>query len=176
MSAIRRVIAGVSGSSRNLPALRFSAALAHAQDATLIPVHAWIPAVGELAYPECPAVYLLEEGEHAAWQLMEDALAMAFGGTPADVDTQPLIVRGEAGRVLAGVAHRAGDLLVIGTGRRGAIGRLPGRRVGRYCLAHAVCPVLVVPPSSLQLEAGHSMHGRAFRHLGRSVDELTGGS
>jgi nucleotide-binding universal stress UspA family protein len=176
MPAIRRIIVGLSGSSRNLPALRFGAALAYDQAATLVPVHAWVPAGGELAYRRCPAVCLLEVGERAARQLVEDALAAAFGGVRADVDTQPLIARGEVGRALAGVAREAGDLLVIGAGRRGFIGRLSGGKISRYCLAHAVCPVLAVPPSPLEIEAGYRLHGWAFRHRGRSLDEVATGS
>jgi nucleotide-binding universal stress UspA family protein len=176
MSALRRVIAGVSGSPRNLPALRYAAALAYDQDATLIPVHAWVPVGGELAYSRHPSIFLLEEGRKAAEELVNEALATAFGSVPAGSDTQPLIARGAAGRVLTGIAHRAGDLLIIGSGRRGTIGRLAGGRVSRYCLAHADCPVLAVPPSSLVREAGHGLHGWVFRHWGRDPDKLTAGS
>ena len=172
MSAIRRVITGVSGSPRDLPALRYAAALAYDQDAPLVVVHAWGPAGGELAYSRSSSMYLLSE-ERAAREALKDALANAFGDMPAHVNTQPLIARGEAGRVLVDVADRAGDLLVIGAGRRGAIRRLVGGRTSRYCLAHASCPVLAVPPSPLERDAGHGLHGWAFRHRGRNLDELT---
>ena len=61
-----------------------------------------------------------------AWERLHDALNAAFGGLPADVATEPLVIRGEASRVLVGTAGRAGDLLVIGTGRHGSVGRLAG--------------------------------------------------
>ncbi len=51
--------------------------------------------------------------------------------------------------MLVDLACRDGDLLVIGTGRRHPVGRALRRSVGRYCLAHATCPVLAVPPSAL---------------------------
>jgi hypothetical protein len=47
---------------------------------------------------------------------------------------------------------RPGDLLVIGTGRRHPLSRALRRSVGRYCLAHATCPVLAVPPTRLMEE------------------------
>jgi Universal stress protein family len=49
MTRVRRVIAGVSGSARGLPALRYAADLAHAHGGTLVPVHAWAPSALELA-------------------------------------------------------------------------------------------------------------------------------
>jgi hypothetical protein len=62
---------------------------------------------------------------------------------------QARVERGDPGQVLVDVADQPGDLLVIGTGRRNPVGRALRRSVGRYCLAHAKCPVLAVPPSAL---------------------------
>jgi hypothetical protein len=97
----------------------------------------------------------------------------AIGGVPSDVATEPLVVCGEAGRVLVRAAGRADDLLVIGAGRRGVRGRLVGGNVSRYCLAHACCPMVAVPPSSLELQAGHILHGWPFRHHELIPRELT---
>jgi nucleotide-binding universal stress UspA family protein len=83
---------------------------------------------------------------------------------PAELETRPLIVRGEAGRALVRAASQPGDLLVVGTGRRGAVSRLAGGSVSRYCLAHAACPVLAVPPGSLEQQARHGLSRRTFRH------------
>ena len=60
--------------------------------------------------------------------------------------------RGDAGQVLVNIARQPDDLLVIGTGRRNPVGRALHRSVGRYCLAHAKCPVIAVPPSALMDE------------------------
>jgi hypothetical protein len=62
------------------------------------------------------------------------------------------VERGDAGPVLVDVAAQPGDLLVIGTGRRRPVSLALRRSVGRYCLAHAACPVLAVPPSRLMDE------------------------
>jgi len=173
MSGFCRVIAGVSGSPRNLQALRYAAALARGEDATLIPVLAWVPPGGDLADRRQPSGYLRRVWEHDAWTRLQAALDAAFGGLPADVDTEPAPLRGEAGPVLVREASRPGDLLVIGTGRHGGVGRLLCGKVSRYCLAHAGCPVLSVPPTALELEAGHGLHRWAFRHSGLSLAELT---
>jgi nucleotide-binding universal stress UspA family protein len=173
MSAISHVIAGVSGSPRSLPALRYAAALARGHDAALIPLHAWVPPGGEIADRQCASWYLRQVWEHDAWERLWDAANMAFGGVPLDVPMEPLVIRGEAGRVLVHAASRAGDLLVIGTGRRGSAGRLMGGKVSRYCLAHARCPVVAIPPSPLELAAGHGLRGWMFRHRGLTPHELT---
>jgi nucleotide-binding universal stress UspA family protein len=173
MSAICRVIAGVSGSPRNLPALRYAATLARGQGVTLILVLAWIPPGGDLAECRNPSSYLRRVWAQDAEKRLHDAVDAALGGTPDDPATKALVVRGEAGSVLVQEASRAGDLLVIGTGRHGRVSRLVGGKVSRYCLARAGCPVLAVPPTTLELEAGHGLHGWTFRHRGLSLSELT---
>ena len=56
-----------------------------------------------------------------------------------------MVIRGEPGPALINVASFTGDLLVVGAGRRGRTARIWHGRVSRYCLAHALCPVLTVP-------------------------------
>ncbi|MFC9614624.1 universal stress protein [Streptomyces sp. NPDC056938] len=58
-------------------------------------------------------------------------------------------------RCLGGVSQD--DLLVVGAGHRGHLHRALHPSVSRYCLAHACCPVLAVPPSPLEadLAAAH---------------------
>jgi nucleotide-binding universal stress UspA family protein len=173
MSAICRVIVGVSGSPRNLPALRRATALARDQGVTLVLIMAWVPPGGDLADRSYPCSYLRQVWMQDAAKRLHDGVTAAIGGIPADLVTKGLVVRGEAGRVLVHEANRAGDLLVIGTGRRGRLGRLMGGDVSRYCLAHAGCPVLAVPPATLELRAGHGLHGWAGRR--RGLRELTVG-
>jgi nucleotide-binding universal stress UspA family protein len=175
MSTFCRVITGVSGSPRNLQALRYAAALARGQDAALVPVLAWVPPGGDVADRRHPSGYLRSVWVDDAQRRLADALDAAFGGLPRDVPTEPLVVRGEAGRVLVREASHPGDLLVIGTGRHGGASRVFGAKVGRYCLARAYCPVLAVPPTALELEAGHGLHRWAFRHSGLTLTELTAG-
>lgn len=74
MPAICRVITGVSGSPRNLPALRQTAALACGHDASLVPVLAWVPPGGEAAERRYPSPYLRQEWEQAARERLRDAV------------------------------------------------------------------------------------------------------
>jgi len=73
-----------------------------------------------------------------------------------------VIVRGETGPALVDMADSPGDVLVVGAGRRGWLARIGHGRVSRYCVAHAGCPVVTVPPPALRF--------RAIRHRELTVD------
>lgn len=158
----RRVITGVSGSAGSLQALRYAVELARSDDAVLMPVLAWTPPGGELADRRAPCPPLRSAWTQAAWDRLWRAIDLALGGPPADVAFSPHIARGPAGGVLSQLAIQPGDVLVIGAGRRG-VTRLTESMVSRYCLAHAHCPVIAVPPSELAGEL-HGLHGWRLRH------------
>jgi nucleotide-binding universal stress UspA family protein len=159
MPRIRRIIAGVSGSSRGLPALRWAADLARMYEAELFPVHAWVPPCAAWAGHQFPSEHLCREWEEAAWQRLARALELAFGGHPPGLRAQPVIAEGPPGEILVRAACWPDDLLVIGTGRRAAVSRLWHGGVGRYCLAHAHCPVIAIPPPALELAARQWISG-----------------
>ena len=178
MPGVRRIIAGVSGSPRNLPALRCAADLARAFHADLFPVHAWVPPALALAGRQFPSEYLYQVWEEAARQRLRGALDAAFGGLPPGVCSQPAVRLGKPGPILAGAASGADDVLVIGAGRRRAGSHAWHGAVSRYCLAHASCPVLAIPPPALELAARQRLAARALRRkdpdLGGKVSGGTG--
>jgi nucleotide-binding universal stress UspA family protein len=164
--AVRRIIVGVHGTLGSLQALRHAADESRQRDVPLFPVLAWVPPGGDLAERRHPSPYLRKLWRDAAWQRLWDAFDAGLGGVPADIEVEPAVVRGDAGRVLVDVATAQEDLLVIGTGRRSSLGRAFHRSVGRYCLAHAQCPVLAIPPSPLMNEMSHGLKARhPWRHL-----------
>ena len=156
VSGVRRVFAGVHGSLGSLQALRYAASEARQRRAPLVPVIAWVPPGGDLAERRQPNMQLRKLWRDAAREKLFDAFEMGLGGLPEDLDVQPLVVRGPVGPVLVDCADDADDLLVVGTGRRG-VWRLFRRSASRYCLAHAHCPVIAVPPSALMEEASHGL-------------------
>ena len=164
MSSARRVIVGASGSPTSLQVLRYAQHLARALDATLVPVLAWLPPDGDLADRRTPCKELRRLWAQDARERLQDALTLAWGEPPADLPVRPVILRGRPGPALVDAACRSGDLLVVGAGRRGALALIVGGRVSRYCLAHAHCPVLAIPPPSLAQEAGYGVRGWALRH------------
>ncbi len=171
MSGVRRVIVGVNGSPGSLHALRHAADLARGDHAALIAVLAWMPPGGDLADRTHPSPYLRKVWQDAAWQRLWEAIGLALGGVPDDVAFEPEVVRGEPGQVLTNLASQPGDLLVIGAGRRGPLAHALSCRASRYCVAHARCPVVAVPPPALA-QVGHGLRGWAFRHRGLSPADL----
>jgi nucleotide-binding universal stress UspA family protein len=169
VAAVRRVVVGVHGSLGSLQALRLAADEARARQATLVPVIAWVPPGGDFAERSHPSPHLRQIWREAARQRLADAFDAGLGGLPDDVAVLARIERGEPGPVLVDVSDGPGDLLVIGTGRRSPIGRALRRSIGRYCLAHARCPVLAVPPSALMAELGDGGMKRSWSLRGRRV-------
>jgi nucleotide-binding universal stress UspA family protein len=169
VSAMRRVVVGVNGSLGSLQALRLAADEARDRHAVLVPVIAWTPPGGDFAERSHPSPYLRRIWREAARQRLAEAFDAGLGGPPDDLQVHARVERGEAGRVLVDVAGHPDDLLVIGTGRRSPVGRLLRKSVGRYCLAHASCPVLAVPPSALVAELGNGRMARSWSLRGRRV-------
>ena len=160
----RRVIAGVSGSLRSLGALRAAAAEARSAGAELLAVLAWAPAGGEIAYLRAPCLLLLRLWEQAAHQRMRDAFADAFGGMPGAVTVRQMVVRAPPGPALVDLADQPDDRLVVGYGGRSRLGYAIHGSVTRYCMTHARCPVLAVPPPELIRDL------RPWRHHWRPED------
>jgi nucleotide-binding universal stress UspA family protein len=154
----RRVIAGVNGSVRSLAALRVAAAEARAGGAMLLPLLAWAPVGGEVACGRAPCPILLRHWEDAACERMRDAFDDAFGGRPDGLVIRPLVVRGAPGPALVDIANRPDDLLVVGGGGWGWLACTVHGSVSRYCVAHARCPVLAVPPPDLIRELRTRRH------------------
>jgi len=152
VGAVHRIVVGVHGSLGSLQALRWAAEEARERHLPLVPVIAWVPPGGDLAERSHPSPYLRRLWQDAARARLAAAFDEALGGVPGDLPVQPRVERGDTGPVLVDAACQPGDLLVIGTGRRHPVSRALRRSVGRYCLAHATCPVLAVPPSALMDE------------------------
>jgi nucleotide-binding universal stress UspA family protein len=150
MAENRRVVVGVSGSLSSLAALHHAVAEARRLDAVLVPVLAWHPVGGELAYRQHPCPPLLRVWQQSAAERLDTAFEQCFDGYPTGMRIQPTVVRDDRpGRALVEIADQPGDLLVVGAGRRGRLTRLFHGAVGRYCAAHARCAVTAVPPSDL---------------------------
>jgi nucleotide-binding universal stress UspA family protein len=172
MSGISRVIVGASGSPGSLQALRYAEELARAHDATLIPALAWMPPGGDLADRRAPCGYLRRVWADDARQRLRQTLRLAWGQIPAYPPVRPFVQRGEAGLVLVNAACRPGDLLVVGAGRHGMLARVIAANVSRYCLAHACCPVLAIPPPASARELGHRPLGWVFWHRPLTPDQV----
>jgi nucleotide-binding universal stress UspA family protein len=129
-----RIVVGVDGSATATAALRWAVHEARLRDATVEAWHAWhVPfAPGSGMPPDEHAV------EQAARRTLDDAVAAAGG------EIERFVVRGVAASALLDAARDA-DLLVVGAhGAEGHEGVLLGS-VSQQVVAHAPCPVVVVP-------------------------------
>jgi len=173
VSSLRRVIVGASGSPGSLQVLRYAQHLARDLDAALVPVLAWLPPDGDLADRRTPCEELRRLWAQDARERLQATLKLAWGEPPADLPVRPVVRRGRSGPVLVNAACHAGDLLVVGAGRRDALTRIVGGRVSRFCLAHARCPVLAIPPPPLARQTRRAALARTFRHRTLTVDQIS---
>ncbi|MFF8860928.1 universal stress protein [Streptomyces sp. NPDC015139] len=163
--SVARVVVGVSGSPGSLAVLGRAAEEARIRGAELWPVVAWEPPEGDLTARRCPATTAVApEWERLARERLAGALREVFASTGTGLPGQALVVRGAPGPALVRIAARDGDVLIVGAGGRGRLLRALRPSVGRYCLAHAVCPVPAVPPSPLRA-ALTSVHRRNVLRL-----------
>ncbi|MGW3690377.1 universal stress protein [Streptomyces sp. NPDC005125] len=167
----RRVVAGVSGTLGSLTALHRAAAEARRTDAVLRAVLAWSPPGGELGHRNQPWPELLTECRRVADDRLLRAVATAFGPAGPGVPMETLVVRGTPGLALIAATNGPEDLLVVGAGARGGLRRALHPSVARYCLAHAICPVIAVPPSPLQSDIA-AVHRRISWHMPLNTREL----
>src|ERR1039457_3897307 len=161
---VHRVIVGVHGSLGSLQALRYAADEAWRRDVPLLPVTAWVPPGGDLAERRHASPYLRKLWWDDAVKRQRAAFEAGLGGLfPAGLRVGAPVARGETGPVLVDTADQPDDLLIVGTGRRGGLGRLLHRSVSRYCLAPAKCPVLAIPPSPLMDEMSRGLRSWPLR-------------
>jgi hypothetical protein len=152
MMPVGRVVVGVNGSLSSLEALRAAVDEARREHVELLAVLAWSPLGGEAGYRRAPCPDLLAQWEQLACVQLRTCFDDAFGQYPSGVRVHPLVVRADPGEGLVSAADRPDDLLVVGAGERGWPGRWFHGRTSRYCLSHASCRVLAVPPPALLSE------------------------
>lgn len=161
------VVVGVDNTLAGLHALRRAVAEARARNLPLEAVRAWSPGPASL-YAIVPDPRAAEVA--AASQLVARAFADTLGGLPLDVTVETVLVPDVPGAALVRSAARDDDLLVIGAGRHRRWRRLA--RTVRYCLSHAACPVLVVPPPPLAREGSPRV---LLRQLRRDIEKMANG-
>jgi nucleotide-binding universal stress UspA family protein len=169
--AAGRVIVGVSGSPASLRALRLAEHLARSRGANLVPVLAWLPPGGDRADRGQPSAELRRIWREAACMRLQTALTAAWGQEPSDLVVLPQVKRGHAGRVLTILASQPDDVLVVGAGRRSTFGRI-WCTVCRYCIAHARCPVVLVPPPELARDARRLRLAWTFRRRALTAEHV----
>jgi nucleotide-binding universal stress UspA family protein len=157
-SSVGRVFVGVDGSPGSLQALRHALGFARVFAAPLIPVLAWQPPGGESPARAREVPELEQEWVRVADRRLTAAFEEGLGLLPPDVLCEPRLIRGPTGPALVACADRPNDLLVVGTGRHGLFARLAHSRIAGYCISHAYCCVVAVPPPPLADVPRHVRH------------------
>jgi nucleotide-binding universal stress UspA family protein len=132
-----RIVVGLDGSAGSSRALKFAVAEARVRCCAVDAVLAWhMPAMLD-------AAGIPDDFDPQGWaQATLEATVAAVASDGVTVDARA--VRGQPASVLLDAAKNA-DLLVVGSrGHGGFVGALLGS-VSQHCVAHATCPVVVVP-------------------------------
>jgi nucleotide-binding universal stress UspA family protein len=157
-----KVVVGVSPSLAGLQALRYAVNLARERAGTVHAVRVWLY---KPMWRDTTTTFERRVHKAEAELLIPYAFDAAMGGMPADVAVRPVVVEGLAGHGLLEEAADDEALLVVGGDRRGSHFRGSGP-VTRFCVRHAHCPVVVVPPPPL---AQTQPVDALLRELGRDL-------
>jgi nucleotide-binding universal stress UspA family protein len=141
-----RVVVGIDGSEASRQALRWAADEAKLRGAALQVVHTWTRAYfvpGPYPQTDRASEAGTEDTERRLAEELFDRELAKTGVEATGVRIEPELVEGEPGKTLLDAAQDA-DLLVIGSDRQGKHAQLPLGRVGRECVQHSLCPVVIV--------------------------------
>lgn len=137
------IVVGVDGSRGAAVALEFAIEEAALRKAKLRVVSAWeIPAsvLGSVV----AGTEFYEEFKENAVQVAEEAAAIIEEKQPS-LEHEELVVEGQAGKALLENAKDA-ELMVVGRRGLGSFTEMLLGSISRQVVAHAKCPVVVVPP------------------------------
>jgi nucleotide-binding universal stress UspA family protein len=144
MMASNEIVVGIDGSEPSRRALQWAAQQAHRTGAPLRILHTWrLPIADDVAGGRRYRGLTATDARAHATRWVAEALGEHGMSAHCQLDVR----EGPAGRVLVELS-RAAQLLVIGTREHVGLRRIATGSVSHYCLAHAACPVVAVPPAA----------------------------
>jgi nucleotide-binding universal stress UspA family protein len=165
------IVVGVDGSEPSKRALQWAAEEAVRRGARLDVVHAWT-----VPFSLIPNGFADPKSYEAVAAAALDEAVASLGDTKlAALDIERVLVDGPAADCLL-QASAGGELLVVGSrGHGGFVGLLMGS-VSQRVVAHATCPVVVVPPTwkadwNRRIVVGIDGSGASYRALQWTVAE-----
>ncbi len=138
------VVVGVDGSATNEVAIRFAFEQAAVRGAELVAVHTWNHPRPSAMRDGLPDLAAMDQAER-------NRLAQELTGWHEkfpDVAVRQRVMHGKATAVLLSVARTA-QLLVVGSRGRGGFAGMVLGSTSQSLISHAMCPVVVVRPDSL---------------------------
>ena len=158
------VVVGVDTSVSGRTALLWAAACARATRARLRAVHVFGPdAVAPTDWEPgaFPAIsHLATAGTQNSTR---SQIQPAFDSLPPSLDWRLEFCPGPIGHTLVERSESAA-VLVVGTREHTGINRVLNGSVSHYCLSHAACPVIAVPPKPETGETGLSGLSESVSH------------
>ena len=139
------IVVGLDVSPASLAALAWAANQAQLTGGDLRAVHAlmvpvaMLAAVGQMSVPTSPA------GLDGVTDAYRDAVTAVWKTVQPEPNWRLEFYNADPGRLLA-IESKHAALLVIGTREHVGWGRILNGSVSHYCLNHATCPVVAVPP------------------------------
>jgi nucleotide-binding universal stress UspA family protein len=142
-TALRNILFATDFEVSACRALPFAVALAKRYGAKLYAVHVIPPQAYAFASPESVDRILAEVGDFAGYTLNQLLAPLRNHG----LSCESLLGEGEVAKVIEEFAQtRAGDLLVVGTSSRSALGKMFLGSVAEELIRESACPVLTVGP------------------------------
>jgi nucleotide-binding universal stress UspA family protein len=139
----RRIVVGVDGSDQSIAAVEWAADEARARDVALEVATTWIYPIGTLLVPVGPEPPQRSAMIMEAKALLDRVLEKAAGALDG-VEVLRRVREGSPSQALIEESKDA-DLLVVGKRGLGGFKGLLLGSVSQLCVAHAYCPVVVVP-------------------------------
>jgi nucleotide-binding universal stress UspA family protein len=139
---VPRIVVGVDGSPASTAALRWAVDEARLRGATVEAWHAWH--AGFAADPFAPGIAVDERALEASARAALDAVVDEVDASDLKEPVERVLVRAVAASALLDAARRA-DLLVVGARGTGGFAGLLLGSVSQHVIAHADCPVVVIP-------------------------------
>jgi nucleotide-binding universal stress UspA family protein len=143
------IVVGVDGSPASISALRWALAQGPSTVEAVMAsarVGAFVPATSMGVYPYAHKPEL--ERQHPE-QRLHEVVTEAVAVVADAPEIAEIVVAGDPGAALVQASRRA-DLLVIGAkGHNPIMDVFPGG-VAAHCVRHAACPVVVMPPATVE--------------------------
>jgi nucleotide-binding universal stress UspA family protein len=140
----RRIVVGVDGSPQSRMALEWAAEEALRRDADVDAVLAYGSGLAWIDVGSDAEALIVARSAEKAKEVLHGTIDAAALPAEGAVRLNPIVVEGEAPRVLIELARHA-DLLVVGTRGRGGFAGLLLGSVSQRCAERSPCPVVVVP-------------------------------
>jgi nucleotide-binding universal stress UspA family protein len=163
-----RIVLGVSTSPAGLQALRYGVTESRRRGAPLYAVRAF---AFEPPWHGPEVARFRDQFAADALRYVREAFDTAMAGVPCDIDVRIETPNARTEHALIAAANNIADVLVLG----GHLWRRRPGRLIRYCLRHAGCPVVIVPPPDFARIGGRTAARGLLGEIGRLLGPPTAG-